>query len=64
MNVVNIAEFASTEQIKKDLIFWANLRTETLRRCYAMEGYEALPLAEKNKIYDRTKRQVEEEWKK
>ena len=64
MNVVNIAEFASTEQIKRDLIFWANLRTETLRRCYAMEGYEALPLAEKNKIYGRTKQQVEMEWKK
>lgn len=61
--VSNIACCAGTDEIKKALVHLADLRTETLRRCYAMEGYETLPLAEKNKIYDRTKRQIEEELK-
>jgi len=41
----------------------ATIRTETLKRCYAMDGYKDLPLAEKNKIYDRIIVEVEKEIK-
>lgn len=36
----------------------AIVRGEILRRCYDIEGYEDLPLDEKNKIYDRIKQEV------
>ena len=41
----------------------AAIREETLKRCYAMDGYKDLPLAEKNKIYDRVIVEVEKEIK-
>lgn len=36
-----------------------DIRTITLKICYSMEGYEDLPLKEKNRIYDATKKEIE-----
>ena len=38
-----------------------DIRTATLKRCYEMEGYADLPLEEKNRIYDATRKEIEEE---
>ena len=40
---------------------YAIIRTEALNRCYAIEGYKDLPLEEKNKIYDKIVKEVEQE---
>lgn len=41
-----------------------DIRTITLKKCYSMEGYEDLPLEEKNRIYDATRKEIEEGEKK
>ena len=38
-----------------------DIRTITLKKCYSMEGYADLPLEEKNRIYDATRKEIEEE---
>lgn len=37
-----------------------DIRTMTLRKCYETEGYADLPLEEKNKVYDRTRKEIEQ----
>ena len=37
-----------------------DIRTIALRKCYEMDGYRDLPLAEKNRIYDATKKEIEQ----
>lgn len=37
------------------------IRTEALKRCYAIDGYKELALDEKNAIYDRIVAEVERE---
>lgn len=37
-----------------------DIRTITLKICYSMKGYEDLPLEEKNRIYDATRKEIEE----
>ena len=59
--VISIAEFAATETMKKEIRESFDVRNETLKRCYAMENYAGLPLAEKNRIYDGIRKQIEAE---
>lgn len=47
--------------IDSRLDYYSWLRNETLNRCHAMNGYSELPLAEKNKVYDQVKKQIEKE---
>ena len=37
-----------------------DIRTMTLKKCYEIAGYKDLPLAEKNRIYDATKKEIEQ----
>ena len=61
MMVISIAEFAATETMKKEIQESFDVRNETLKRCCAMENYADLPLAEKNRIYDGIRKQIEAE---
>ena len=56
--VVSVAAFAADDRQAAILAHSDAVRAETLRRCYAVPGYEALPLTEKNAIYDRVRRDV------
>lgn len=38
-----------------------DIRVETLKRCYSIEEYADMPLAEKNRIYDAVRKQIEQE---
>ena len=62
--VISIAEFAATETMKKEIRESFDVRNETLKRCYAMENYAGLLLAEKNRIYDGIRKQIESERRK
>lgn len=62
--VISIAAFAPTEEMKRDLQEAFDLRNETLRRCYAMENYAELPRAEKIRIYDTIRQQIENDRRK
>lgn len=57
--VISIAAFATTEEMKRGLQESFSIREETLNRCYAMENYADLPHAEKNRIYDSVRKEVE-----
>ena len=57
--VINIAAYVENDEIRQELIRCAAIRSEALRRCYSIPGYKELPLAEKNKIYDRIVKEVE-----
>ena len=52
---VSVAAFASDKEQAAALLRGDTVRAETLRRCYAIPGYEGLPLAEKNALYDRVR---------
>ena len=52
-NVVNI---------NSRLDMWAQIRSETLDRCYNIPGYAEKSTEEKNGIYDRIKAEVEAEY--
>lgn len=41
-----------TGAARKEAQLWEQVRNEALDLAYMVEGYEDLPLAEKNKIYD------------
>ena len=60
--VINVAAFAENSRVKNTLIDYTKIRNITLDRCYAMEGYAELPIMEKNKIYDRIRKEVEKEY--
>lgn len=58
--VLSVACFAG-KKVRDDLLRCDEIRRRTLDACFAIPGYAALPLAEKNKIYDREKARVEKE---
>ena len=58
---VSVAEYAADAETRRGLLLADAVRAETLRRCYAVPGYEDLPLSEKNRIYDETRAAVEKE---
>ena len=45
---VSVAEYAADAETRRGLLLADAVRAETLRRCYAVPGYEDLPLSEKN----------------
>ena len=55
--VINVGAFASDE-VCSSLVDAARRREAALDKCYAIEGYAALPLEEKNAIYDKMMREV------
>lgn len=55
LNAINDDEIARVVSESFDV------RNETLRRCYAIDGYADLPRNEKNAIYDSVREQVREE---
>jgi len=59
--IVNVGAYANNPEIAHGLAWYANVRSETLHRCYLHNGYEALPREEKNKMYDRIRAEVEKE---
>lgn len=48
--------------IDSKLDVWAQIRSETLDRCYNIPGYAEKSIEEKNKIYDKIKAEVEAEY--
>lgn len=59
--ILNVGAYTGNPEIAHGLAWYANVRSETLHRCYLHNGYEALPREERNKIYDRMRQQVEKE---
>lgn len=55
--VINVGAFTD-RAVYETLCDMASVREETLKRCYAIEGYADLPLEEKNRIYDEVKEEV------
>lgn len=58
--VRSVAAFAE-EDVRKSVVMSDRIRKETLDRCYSLDGYKNLPREEKNKVYDRVKKEVEKE---
>ena len=58
-NCMDIAGVVENPDIAAEIMRYSEIRNETLNRCYTMENYKDLSLEEKNKIYDRIKREVE-----
>lgn len=48
--------------IDSRLDVWAQIRSETLNRCYSIPGYAEKSIEEKNNIYDQIKAEVEAEY--
>ena len=59
--VIDIAYFADTPEMRDELLLSSKVRTMTLDRCYAIQGYETMPRDEKLKIYDRVQSEVKRE---
>lgn len=59
--ILNVGAYTGNPEIAHDMARCADVRSETLHRCYMIEGYESLPREEKNGIYDRLRRMVENE---
>lgn len=59
--VYSVAAWAGNDKIAAAIMRSDAIRAETLKRCYALPGYEALPLAQKNKVYEYIREQVAEE---
>jgi hypothetical protein len=59
--VIDVAYFAETPEIRDAMLLSSKIRAETLKRCYAMPGYENLPHDEKLKTYDSINAQVAKE---
>lgn len=49
------------EPARSEMLRYTAIRAETLRRCYAIEGFEDFPLDQKNRCYDEIRREVEQE---
>lgn len=61
--VIDAAYFIRDKKVAKKLHQYSLLRDEALRRCYDIDGYDKLPIGDKNKIYDGVKSQIMKEWK-
>lgn len=53
--VVSVAYFTNNEELKQSILNSDALRNQTLKACYSIEEYAALPLEQKNLIYDAIK---------
>lgn len=62
-SVINVAYFAETPEIKDTVLLSSRTRHLTLDRCYAIPGYENLPIEEKNRIYDKILKKIKKEEK-
>lgn len=60
--VINVGYFSENKEIRETLDKYALIRNKTLDICYSIDGYEKLPLKEKNKIYDRIREEVSREY--
>ena len=49
--ILSVAATIKNESMRKTLCAWDKVRKEALDLSYMVEGYEELPLEEKNKIY-------------
>ena len=56
--LTSVAYYAENEEIKRSVLASDAIRRETLKACYSIEGYAALPLNEKNAIYDAIKKGI------
>lgn len=54
-SVVSVANYAENEEIRNAILQSDAIRHRTLNVCYGIPGYEALPLSEKNRVYDAIK---------
>lgn len=59
-NVVSVSAVCD-EQMATVIRMSDYIRSETLRRCYAIPSYESKPLRWKNRYYDLIKKRVEQE---
>jgi hypothetical protein len=53
--IISVAYFAETEEIRNAVLQSDTIRRRTLKACYEIPGYEALPLSDKNRAYDAVK---------
>ena len=53
-SIVSVAAFADNET-RRGITQSDRARQAILKKCYATPGYDALPLVEKNQLYDRLK---------
>ena len=53
--VVSVAYFTNNEELKQSILNSDALRNQTLKACYSIKEYAALPLEQKNLIYDAIK---------
>jgi len=60
--VINVGYFSENEEIRNELDKYTLIRNRTLDICYSIDGYEKLPLQEKNKIYDRISEKISREY--
>ena len=58
MNIVSVAYYAESEEIKRAVLLSDYVRAETLRRLCALPSYGCKPLKWKNLYYDYFKKQV------
>lgn len=49
--ILSVAATVKDEATRKTLCAWDKVRKEALDLSYMVDGYEGLPLEEKNKIY-------------
>ena len=57
--VADVAYYAKEKEITRELLFWSLVRAKTLQECYRIPGYAELPTAEKNRIYDEKRNEIE-----
>lgn len=60
--VISIASCVNSD-MRKQIVLSDKIREETLTRCCSIIGYKDLALQDKNRIYDKVKREVEKELK-
>ena len=57
-NIVSVAYYADSEEVKKAVLQSDYIRNETLNRLTALPSYSCKSLAWKNRYYDYFKKQV------
>lgn len=56
--VINVGAFVGKDA-RTALTSAAKVRAAALEKCYSIAGYDALPLDEKNAVYDSIRREIE-----
>ena len=54
--IISVAHFASDEIIRNELLKYDAIRATTLKLITKVPGYGDMTLAEKNKLYDETRK--------